>query len=276
MVAADGNRAVIFTPEHIKKITAGEKTMTRRLVKLGEFGEIKKTYQVGRTYTLQQSREWTAKRLRDHQHQCAGRHPTRARAVLASIDEPLDANHPRGRALTLDKVVTVTAVRRELLGDMPAADLRREGFRSRAGFEIAWRSLHKTYDPHIEVWVVQFHLGPPSDQLHLLPNVVGDPAAGDPDNGNYTSHLALAMTGSMDPGEALRDDEYKALGTAADRNHDLRARTGQAYRGTSDLIAELQARAFNGDEEARRHLFVINQRLNKAFRRESRDAEVAA
>jgi hypothetical protein len=246
---------VIFTRAHVDQILAGEKTMTRRLVKTGELGEVIKTYQLGHTYKLHSTREWTASSLTAHQRRCAGQHPTRARAVLASIDKPLDAEHPRGQSVPIMDgseavVVTVTAVRRERLGDISTADLRREGFKSLLVFKAVWMKLHRCWNPDLEVWVIQFHLGPPADQLRLLPSVVDAPSVGEPENGNYTASFFRAMTGSMDPGEALRDEEYIGLGVEAEERHRLVNTAELQRRDARSLAIRLKDAQKRGDADA--------------------------
>ncbi|MCE9603316.1 MAG: ASCH domain-containing protein [Planctomycetia bacterium] len=54
--------------------------------------------------------------------------------------------------------IVVTAVRRELLGEITEADAKAEGYDSVADFVSVWESMHGAYDPDTEVFVIEFQL----------------------------------------------------------------------------------------------------------------------
>lgn len=111
---------MIFAPELAAKVLAGEKVVTRRLVKDNPRSP------------------WWSKR-------CAFK-PGQVFAV-----QPGRAKHAIGRAKVLN-------VRRQHLGRLEHAEARREGFEGRAAFEKAWARINGGYDPDAVVWRVEFLL----------------------------------------------------------------------------------------------------------------------
>ena len=111
---------MIFKPELIEKILAGEKTVTRRPVKYDPAGEpLPCRYEPGRDYALQ---------------------PGRGKKAV-------------GRIRVLD-------VRREPLAEVDTADARREGFYGGPEFAAYWSKLYGSYDPTELVDRIEFELLP--------------------------------------------------------------------------------------------------------------------
>jgi hypothetical protein len=107
-----------FRPELADKILAGEKTVTRRLVRdnpASPWSRAGCSLQLGRDYAI-----------------CPGRGKPQI-----------------GRVRVLD-------VRQEPLGWLDDAEARREGFADAATFEQAFGAINGSYDPGALVWRVEF------------------------------------------------------------------------------------------------------------------------
>ena len=115
---------MIFQPEHRGQIRTGEKTMTRR-----RWDENRVT--VGKTYRA-----------------------TRGGNVEQGMFTPRSE---------CDCFIRVTDVYRETLGEMNAADARREGDYTLAEFRDIWRDINGEWDPSEQVWVVAFEYAGDSD-----------------------------------------------------------------------------------------------------------------
>lgn len=120
---------MIFTPENVQKILAGEKTETRRIVKAGETlfgsevytGKHLQKWGVGNTYALQ---------------------PGRGKQAVGRI--------------------RIMGLRREALQAMTDADARAEGVADVAEFRALWDSINKrkghTWEDNPMVWVIRFEV----------------------------------------------------------------------------------------------------------------------
>lgn len=67
----------------------------------------------------------------------------------------------------------VLEVYKERLGDMTDRDARKEGCRNLKAFRKVWKSLHGTWDPDEEVYVVEFEVVQPL--YHVAKALVGQP-----------------------------------------------------------------------------------------------------
>lgn len=111
---------MIFKPELVEKILAGEKTETRRAVSLNPrspWSVERCRYRAGRHYALQ---------------------PGRSAHAVAQI--------------------LVTDVRKVRLGGMNLDDARREGFASVEEFVDYWTAMQGSYDVRALVWAVTFRV----------------------------------------------------------------------------------------------------------------------
>lgn len=110
---------MIFHPDLAKKVLAGEKTVTRRLVSDNPRSPWFSTrcVRVGRDYAV-----------------CPGR-----------------GKEGIGRVRIID-------VRQAVLGDVDATEARKEGFRSREAFVEAWTAINGCFDPYAAVWRVEFEV----------------------------------------------------------------------------------------------------------------------
>ncbi|HEV2449679.1 MAG TPA: ASCH domain-containing protein [Thermoplasmata archaeon] len=106
---------MIFTRANIGKISAGEKTETRRIWK-------RPHVRVGGVYRVRSSR-----RL------------------------PADPADPQ---------IRVTDLRSELLGEITAEAVLREGCSSLEEFVLQWQDLHGEWDPKQAVYIVDFEVVP--------------------------------------------------------------------------------------------------------------------
>lgn len=189
---------MIFQPDVVTLIRQRRKTQTRRPVRRHpHFGfEMPCVYRPGQVYKVQSTREWTMARLREHRAKVTSTAPNRARAVVAYLTGPVEANHPPGRSTTTGLEITVMDVRLERLGDITKDDVRREGFTFPTQFEQRWRELHKRHDPDQQVWVISFELG---DQRHKFDRDVfmkatpGRAGTDVDEHQDYTTRPQLAM-----------------------------------------------------------------------------------
>jgi hypothetical protein len=111
---------VIFKPELVEKILAGEKTETRRLVKYENGREVPCRYEKGKYYALQ---------------------PGRTKPGIRGVK------------------LKILAVDREHLGQMEHRKALREGFSGTGEFFRYWERLHGRVVPDlVEVWAIRFEL----------------------------------------------------------------------------------------------------------------------
>ena len=116
---------MIFGPEMVEKVLAGEKTETRRLVKYKDGREVPCRYAVGGDYALQ---------------------PGRTEPGVPGVR------------------LRVLSVSREHLGQMEHGKALREGFTGTGEFFRYWGGLHgrgpsaRVVPDLVEVWVIRFEL----------------------------------------------------------------------------------------------------------------------
>lgn len=185
---------------------------------------------------------WTAAELADHRQWAQDEMPTRARAVLAYLDEPVD------HAFTAPKPIDVTVLEAHLstLGHTDHQAARREGFQVLDQFVTWWRCEHGAWEPDRPIWVIGFAVGDLRDRfdvprlLKATPGHAGEDAA---EHQDYTSRPALAMSHEPEAVDARSLERFAAEGMA-----------GHARRKTAELRS--------------RHVRTLTVRLRDAERAE--------
>ncbi len=219
---------------------------------------------------------WTPDRLALRRRDCEETEPTRARAVLAYLDDPIDADLGRGRSARVNDVgdggelvpavLTVLAVEPV---DVYATDGEQRltleiaiacGYRTTQALRDAWRSRHpRTPLAH----VVSFGFGDLRDKPRFLTSTRAMVAGR---IGDYTSNLGIAI----DDAEALTEVEYAAL-SASNRQKDVRRDATRAAALAAVPIEERVAAIERaGDEVAalvRDELRAIEERTVRAERK---------
>lgn len=186
--------------------------------------------------------------------------------------------------------ITVMDVRQELLGAITSQDARREGFQFTSQFMQRWEHLHGLLDPEQPVWVISFAVGDQIDHFdrpRLLAATPGHveyetsrPASQGAkgrwriapeaeEHQDYTDRLDRGARGEP---EAVPANIQKLYTRDAQKRDDVRRRTLRAETSAADQLRLVEQRAQDGDSEAQRALYVINQRLAKVMRGESREA----
>jgi hypothetical protein len=200
--------SLILSPAQLAAVRARRKTrVTLPRDQHPQFGFLKACpLHYGHVYRARvQNAGWTAQDLREHRAWAQDEYPSRAHAVLAYLDEPLDS------ALTARAPVQVTVLATSLvtLGSVTHEDARREGWQVRDQFENHWRSRYGRWDPSELVWVVSFAVGDLRDQLDMprllkaTPGTVSGKPEATPEHQDYTARVDQAMGGSADPGEGV-------------------------------------------------------------------------
>ncbi len=138
--------------------------------------------------------------------------------------------HGRGkRGLYL---ITIQAVRDELLGALTIPDAKREGFRTRDDFYAYWQQLHGHIDLQQRVWVISFRVGDPIDAPRLL-------RARPSESGDYTSDPHLAMPDEPEAISAAQVESYSKISIARD-DHLRRERLKEANQLVRNGVSQLR------------------------------------
>lgn len=240
------SQGFVLSPPALAQIRARRKTQLRLPA-----AEKRCPYEPGRLYLARSvNAGWTAAELRDHQDWAGETMPTRARAVCAYLDGPVDDAYMTPAPIA----VTVLELGLSTLGHVDQQAAQREGFRFLAQFQNHWRSSYGAWGPEEPVWVISFTVGDFRDVfdrsrlLKATPGHAGDDV--DPHQ-DYTSRPALAMFGEPEAVDARSLERFVAEGLA-----------GHAVRHRAEL--------------RRQHVRSATKRLHDAERRNDPEAYGAA
>jgi hypothetical protein len=123
---------MLFKPELIEKIVAGQKTETRRTCKPEE--------------------GWLGPSMQDIRFV---RHNDRVKWALG---QTYALQPGRGKPGIGGRRILLTSIRRERLADITAGGAKREGFSNRREFFEYWDRLNPKCDANPDVWVLTFRL----------------------------------------------------------------------------------------------------------------------
>jgi hypothetical protein len=163
--------------------------------------------------------------------------------------------HERSEAYRL--TLEIEAVRSCRLHDLDYEIARRAGHRTQRDFYDCWLERYRCITPGQLVVVASVRV---VDTPRLLHRQV---------HRGYTRNPSQAAFGEP---EALSRDDLQRLSMRARERHEARVKEAQARKPLPQRVRELELRAQTGDEQARRHLFMVSKHLDDAERRTPRPA----
>ena len=215
-------------------------------------------------------RQWTGIRLKQHRDQTARSAPTRARAVLAYLDGPIDTstiiekvddiNRETGERVPV--MLTILSTDRrwtdetthsddcpELLTD---AEARQCGYMNVKSANFAWQQDHPRSSPLVQL--VTFSLGDLRDQdRHLQYGAYG---------GGYTASPSRSVDHGDAPAvDAITQQRITEIGTLKWRQQRELALAERAKLSLAQRIRDLERAQQQGDVNVRDQLRVIRARL---------------
>jgi hypothetical protein len=131
---------MLFKPELCQRILDGEKTETRRPVKVAELVPANVPNDKGEYETV---------------YAVVGK--WRAGKVKWRVGHTYSIQPGRGK-LGVGPRIRITSIRREWLHDITLAGAKREGFSNRSEFFEMWDLLNPKSEPNPSVWVLRFKL----------------------------------------------------------------------------------------------------------------------
>lgn len=201
----------------------------------------------------------TIKRIRQgKQHQV--RLPSHGRMTSPYVPGKAYAVQP-GPGQKAQLRVTVLDAERSVGSETTLEEARREGHRTTTGHENEWTARYGNYDQH--VFVLKIIVGDLEDKSRFMAR---RPSAS---GGDYTSNPARALDKDA---EVIPEHDQARYTAQAHERDKARLHVLRAEMPLADRVQELERRASQGDQQAKRHLHVIGQRVQAAETRSAREA----